>query len=69
MANALFKGKVVPPNLKLFWRNHTPADAGPKRVWREDWCGDQFEVLEPDLFEVLKLLCKQFTISLEEAED
>lgn len=40
---------------KLFWRNHTESGSWV-RVWREDWFGDQFEVLNADSFRALKEL-------------
>lgn len=52
---------------KIFWRNHTSSGSW-KRVWREGWIGDQFEVLNEDSFNSLKTLVAG-TIEVVEAED
>lgn len=47
---------------KLFWRNH---DSLRVRVWREDWAGDQFEVMPRDSLQSMIAL----GIEVEEAEE
>lgn len=54
---------------KLLYRLHRSTTEGPFRVWREDWGGDQFEILTTQEFNTLSGFCKRFAISLEEAED
>lgn len=39
------------------------------RVWRDDWSGDQFEVLSAEDFNKLNNMCKRFSILLEEHFD
>ena len=55
--------------IKLYWRNHTSSDNGAKRVWKDSWGGDQFEVLESGEFFSLKMLCRRLSIVLEQAAD
>jgi len=55
--------------MQFFWRLHTSAANGPKRVWREDWSVDQFEVLTADEFTAFEAMCKRFALALAEADD
>lgn len=55
--------------MKLFWRNHTSNPNGAKRVWREDWAGDAFEVMPQGDFLKLRRFCRLFNITLEEIND
>lgn len=72
-------GNVVkdntPKGTKLIWRDHD-SNGHAKRVWRDDWSGDQFEVVPPKSFEMLKAavndvnqLMRSTIIELVEAED
>lgn len=54
--------------MKLFWRSHN-SDDSYRLVWREDWYGDQFEIVAIDDFETLETLAKPFGIHFEEAKD
>lgn len=40
-------------------------DGDMYRVWRNDWYGDQFEVLNEEEFNNLKTLCKRFSLGLQ----
>lgn len=51
----------VTPMLSLRWREH---DTDHVRVWRNDWFGDQFEVMSMAQFNNLSLMCRQFSIPL-----
>lgn len=39
------------------------------RVWRDDWFGDQFEILGPDNFRDLSRYAEQFNIPMIEHSD
>lgn len=55
---------------KIFWRWHTSGQKhGDRRVWREDWAGDAFEVVDFVHFDHVRWFCDKFGIPLEEAED
>lgn len=54
--------------MKLIYRDHESSGIS-KRVWRENWSSDCFEILTMTQFLVLKGMCKMFNIILEEAED
>jgi hypothetical protein len=67
--------KVVMTN-KLIWRNNNTGSPSYKRVWCEDWAGDQFEVLTPAAFEIIRMavndvnqLMHSTIIELVEADD
>lgn len=53
---------------KLHYRDHD-SSGKTKRVWRDDWSGDQFEVLKELSFEELKRFCSRFAIVLQEHDD
>lgn len=64
--------------MKLFWRNHLGGDdvGTPKRVWREDWAGDQFEVMDYKSFQAvsaavnsLNQVMRSTIVELEHASD
>lgn len=51
----------------IHYRN---ADSGNEyRVWRSDWYGDQFEVLNKEQFEAAKEIFKRFSFALIEEFD
>jgi hypothetical protein len=52
----------------LYWRYHT-SDRDKVRVWRENWIGEQFEIVSKDEFEVLKHFAFLFNIQLIRKED
>ncbi len=54
--------------LQLWYRDHC-SGGNQKRVWRDDWAGDVFEVLDAPTFIALKNVCSMFNIPLKEAED
>lgn len=55
--------KVVP------WGFKWCKDRGLYRVWRTNWAGDMFEVMEWFEFNALEQFAKQFAISFEEHFD
>lgn len=54
--------------VRLKYRDHC-AGGDVKRVWRDDWLGDVFEVLGPEDFAALVRVCAKFNIPLEEVEN
>ena len=52
----------------LYWRYHT-SSRDQVRVWRENWIGDQFEIISKDEFEVLKHFASLFNIRLVRASE
>src|SRR5688500_1744995 len=50
-------------NLELHWRWHY-GDQGFRRVWRNDWVDDQFEVLSNTEFTALEKAMRRFNIPL-----
>ena len=56
---------------KFEWRFHTSdySPEAPRRVWRNDWPGDQFNIVGPDQFRMIEEVCDMFSISLNEVED
>lgn len=56
--------------MKFFWRGHTSAPyAFPRRVWREDWPVDRFEIVYQADFWALEAILARFSIPFLEAED
>lgn len=49
--------------LELHWRPHD-SSATEIRVWRNNWFGDQFEVLSIAQFNMLSRFCTMFNIPL-----
>lgn len=49
--------------IALYWRK----DRDMFRVWRHDWFGDQFEVINEHKFDHLQDMCKMFSIPLIDA--
>lgn len=56
------------PPLMLRWRPHD-SNSHQIRVWRNDWHGDQFEILGISEFNQLSLFCKRFSIPLTDYTD
>lgn len=54
--------------MTLYWRYHG-SDRTSVRVWRENWVGDQFEVISKDEFTLLQHFCTLFNVHLVRAED
>ena len=54
----------------LIWRSHeAEPDSFPRRIWRDDWFGDQFEVVTEAEFQEIERFCTRFSILVREAED
>lgn len=51
---------------KIMWRNH---DDQSVRVWRDDWAGDQFEVISRAAFGTFTNICERLTIAVEQADE
>lgn len=55
--------------MKLYWRWNNSGHTS-RRVWREDWVGDTFEILAQEPFEYLLAMVNKFGLAtVEEAED
>lgn len=52
----------------FYWRWHD-SNQNRRRVWRWDWSGDQFEILNEDDFAVLQDVAHMFGFPVREAED
>lgn len=66
-SNALDYGKYVNlDDLEIVWRWH---DSNIRRIWRSDWFGDQFELVNQADFDKISWFCSKFNITLNEAED
>ena len=52
--------------MKLYWRWH---DSSRRRVWREDWSGDSFEIYGQDGFSWLATFALDFGFFLVEVDD
>lgn len=53
--------------MKLFWRRH---DNESVRIWRDDWAGDQFDVIPNDELGVLERYAQHgLALPIEEADD
>lgn len=63
-AEAIVKSLPKSPEFALHWRLHTSSEFGPRRVWRSDWAGDQFEVLPLANFIILEGYCRQFAVPM-----
>lgn len=50
--------------VSLYWRPHRSSDEGGYRVWRGDWIGDCFEVLDEVQFNQLRVVATRFSIRL-----
>lgn len=48
---------------------HSRRDRSVWRVWREDWPGDVFEILELDEYNNLVQVLKRFNLGIEEHHD
>jgi hypothetical protein len=55
----------------MTWRGHTSdPDAFPRRLWRSDWSGDQFEIIQTQAeFDEIARVAQRFGIPIREAED
>lgn len=53
--------------MTLYWRYHNGRDN--VRVWRENWHGDQFEVLTKDEFTLLQHFGMLFNFHIVRMED
>lgn len=56
------KTKSKPESLRLWWI----ADRDLFRIWRSDWHGDQFEVVDTDEFDATQRVAKMFSIPMQE---
>lgn len=61
------RGKPAPIPFTLEWRGS--GDGRTYRVWRSNWFGDQFEILNSEEFDTLSALAKRFNIPFTEAGD
>lgn len=58
------------PALEIHWRWHNAFGVGgQRRVWRNDWAHDQFEVVDEEWFACMQKICILFSIRLIEQED
>lgn len=48
------------------WRFH---DDTHRRVWRTDWEGDQFEILDEEEFRAFLKFARRFSFYVQEAEE
>lgn len=55
--------------LELYFRPHEYGGLNRVRVWRNNWGGDQFEILSRAEFETLRAICMRFAIPMIEQED
>lgn len=55
--------------LEIYWLWHEGGGADPfarRRVWRSDWFGDQFEIVNTQQFVEIQTFCRLFSIRLTE---
>jgi hypothetical protein len=52
--------------LHFGWRWHNQTD---RRVWRSDWSGDQFEILDEKAFAALEYFALRWGFPVLEAQD
>jgi hypothetical protein len=52
--------------MKILWRNH---DTNTRRVWRDDWPFDVFEIIQISDFDKVEWFCSHFAIPLIEANE
>lgn len=62
--------RVLTPNIPfgLTWRWHDES-AGTRRIWRNDWPSDTFDIITKVQMEEIGRFCLRFSIPLKEAED
>lgn len=52
--------------MKLYWCRHDPDSI---RIWRDDWFGDQFEVIPNDDLAVINRVMPFFGVTVEPHEE
>lgn len=62
------KPKPEPVPFGLSWRWHHEG-AKERRIWRNDWYGDQFEIMTDKAFGITQGVCQIFSIPLTQAEE
>lgn len=57
------------PPISFRWRHHNPGVEFPRRVWRTDWFGDQFEIMGESDFAQLEIVALRFGFLVKQAAD